>query len=67
VKVAAVGIVLAVLAAAIAFTVLFTRTDNAARPEIALRLPAQIVRPDPLDFEPGRTEEYEQSAAFGLR
>jgi transglycosylase-like protein with SLT domain len=65
-RVAAVGIVLAVLAAVIAVTVLVTRTDKAARPEIALALPAQIVRPDPLRFEPGRTEEYEQAAAFGL-
>jgi soluble lytic murein transglycosylase-like protein len=65
-KVAAVGIVLAVLAAVIAVTVLFTGTDKAGRPEIALALPAQIVRPDPLRFEPDRTQEYEQAAAFGL-
>ena len=65
-KVAAVGIVLAVLAAVIAVTVLLTRTDKATRPEIALELPAQIARADPLHFEPGRTQEYEQAAAFGL-
>jgi hypothetical protein len=65
-KVAAVGIVRAVLAAVLAVTVLFTRTEKAAGPEIALALPAQIVGPDPLRFEPGRTQEYEQSAAFGL-
>ena len=65
-KVAAAGVVLAVLAAVIAMTVLLTRTDKAARPEIALELPAQIARPDPLHFEPGRTQEYEQAAAFGL-
>ena len=65
-KVAAVGIVLAVVAAVIAVSVLLTRTDKAARPEIALEVPAQIARPDPLHFEPGRTEEYEQAAAFGL-
>src|SRR5207344_1186839 len=65
-KVAAVGIVLAILAAVIAVTVLFTRTDKAARPEIKLALPAQIVSPDPLRFEPGRAQEYEQAAAFGL-
>ena len=65
-KVAAVGIVLAVLAAVIAGTVLLTRTDKATRPEIALELPAQLARPDPLHFEPGRTQEYEQAAAFGL-
>ena len=65
-KVAAIGVVLAVLTAVIAFTVLFTRTDKAARPEIALEVPAQIARPDPLHFEPGRTQEYEQAAAFGF-
>ena len=26
----------------------------------------QIARPDPLEYEPGRTEEYERAAAFGL-
>src|ERR1700675_1452504 len=65
-KVAAVGIVLAVLAAVSAVTVLLTRTNKAARPEIALELPAQIARRDPLHFEPGRTQEYEQAAPFGL-
>jgi hypothetical protein len=65
-KVAAIGIVLVVLAAVSAGTVLLTRTDKAARPEIALELPTQIVRPDPLHFEPGRSQEYEQAAAFGL-
>ncbi len=34
--------------------------------EIALELPAQIARPDPLHYEPRRTREYEQAAAFGL-
>jgi Transglycosylase SLT domain len=66
VKVAAMGIAAAVLAAAIAATVLYLRRDSAPEPEIALELPTQIVRPDPLYFEPGRTEEYEQAAAFGL-
>ena len=65
-KVAAVGIVLTVFAAVIVVTILSARTDKAARPEIALALPAQIARPDPLHFEPGRTQEYEQAAAFGL-
>lgn len=64
-KVATVGIVLAVLSVVIAVTVLLTRTDEAARPEIALELPAQIA-PEPLRYEPGRTQEYEQAAAFGL-
>ncbi len=66
-KVAAIGILfIAALGAAIAAAVLFTRRDKAPEPEIALELPAQIARPDPLDYEPGRTEEYEQAAAFGL-
>jgi transglycosylase-like protein with SLT domain len=65
-KVAALGILLAFSAAIVAVTVLVTRSDKEARPEIALALPAQIVRPDPLRFEPGRTQEYEQAAAFGL-
>ena len=42
------------------------RSDTATTPEITLALPAQIVRPDPLRFKPGRTQEYEQAAAFGL-
>jgi hypothetical protein len=50
----------------IAAALLFTRGDKAPEPEIALELPAQIARPDPLDYEPGRTEEYERAAAFGL-
>ena len=66
VKVAALGVVLAVLATVTAVTVIVTRTDKAARPGIALELPAQIARPDPLHFAPGRTQEYEQAAAFGL-
>jgi len=66
VRVAALGVVLAVLATVTAVTVIFTRTDKAATSEIALELPAQIARPDPLHFAPGRTQEYEQAAAFGL-
>lgn len=66
VKVAVGGLVLAVVAAAIAVAVHFARSDTATTPEITLALPAQIVRPDPLRFEPGRTQEYEQAAAFGL-
>ena len=66
-KIAAIGIfVIAASAAVIAAAVLVTRNDEAPQPEIALELPAQIGRPDPLDYEPGRTEEYEQAAAFGL-
>ena len=66
VKVAAGGIVLAVVAAVIAVACSSRAATRRPKPEIALELPAQIVRPDPLRFEPGRTEEYEQAAAFGL-
>ena len=66
-KRAAIGVfLLAAVAAVIAAALLFTRSDKAPEPEIALELPAQIARPDPLDYEPGRTEEYERAAAFGL-
>ena len=66
-KVAAIGILLiAVLAAVTATTALVTRREKAAEHEITLERPAQIARPDPLDYEPGRTEEYERAAAFGL-
>ena len=66
-KVAAIGILfIAVLAAVIAATVLLARRDKVPEPAIELQLPAQIARPDPLDYEPSRTEEYEQAAAFGL-
>ena len=54
------------MAAEIAAAEHFTRSDKAPEPEIALELPAQIARPDPLDYEPGSTEEYERAAAFGL-
>ena len=47
-------------------TVALHAHDTAPEPEIALELPAQIARPDPLEYEPGRTEEYERAAAFGL-
>jgi Transglycosylase SLT domain len=66
VRLAAIGIVVAVVAAVIAATVLITTRDKVSEPAIALELPAQITRPDPLRFEPGRTEEYEHAAAFGL-
>ena len=66
-KVAAIGILLiAVLAAVTATTALVTRHEKAPEHEITLERPAQIARPDPLDYEPGRTEEYERAAAFGL-
>lgn len=67
-KVAAIGIVVIAVSAVavIVATVVFRGRDTAPEPEIALELPAQIARPDPLEYEPGRTEEYERAAAFGL-
>jgi Transglycosylase SLT domain len=67
VKVAAIGIAgVAVAAAVTAVTVFLMRQDKTRDPAITLQLPVQIAHPDPLRFEPGRTEEYEQAAAFGL-
>jgi len=67
VKVAAIVIAAAAVAgAAAAVTVFLLRQDETPEPAIRLDVPAQIVHPDPLRFEPGRTDEYEQAAAFGL-
>jgi Transglycosylase SLT domain len=67
VKIAAIGIAAVAVACAVtAVTVFSLRKDKTPEPAIALDLPAQIAHPDPLRFEPGRTEEYEQAAAFGL-
>lgn len=41
-----------------------TREEEAGRPRLAL--PSEIVGPDPLAFEEGRTPAYERAAAFGL-
>ena len=66
VKIAVIGIAsVAVVGAVSAATFFLVRPDKTAEPAIALRLPAQIAHPDPLRFEPGRTEDYEQAAAFG--
>lgn len=66
-KVAAIGIAGVALAGTVAAVTLFLiREDETPKPAIELRLPAQIAQPDPLLFEPDRTEEYEQAAAFGL-
>ncbi len=66
-KVVAIGIAsVAVAGAVIAVTVFLLRQEKTAAPAITLQLPVQIAHPDPLQFEPGRTEEYEQAAAFGL-
>ena len=66
-KLAATGITfVALVGAAAAVTILLLREETAPKPVIALDVPAQIARPDPLRFEPGRTETYEQAAAFGL-
>jgi hypothetical protein len=67
VKLAAIGIAgVAVAGAAAAVTVFLLRQDKTLEPAIALDVPAQIAHPDPLRFEPGRTDEYEQAAAFAL-
>jgi hypothetical protein len=67
VKVVTIGIAsVAVAGAVIAVTVFLLRQEKTAAPAITLQLPVQIAHPDPLQFEPGRTEEYEQAAAFGL-
>jgi transglycosylase-like protein with SLT domain len=67
VKIAAIVIAVVLVAgAAAAGAVAFLRQDDPPEPAIALGLPAQIAHPDPLRFEPGRTEDYEQAAAFGL-
>ena len=66
-KVVAIGIAsVAVVGAVTAVTVFLLRQEKTAEPAITLQLPVQIAHPDPLQFEPGRTEEYEQAAAFGL-
>ena len=56
----------AVAGAVTAVAVFLLRQEKTAEPAITLQLPVQIAHPDPLQFEPGRTEEYEQAAAFGL-
>ena len=66
-KLAAIGIAgVAVAVAVTALTVFLLRQDKTPEPAIELQLPAQVASPDPLRFEPGLTEEYEQAAAFGL-
>ena len=65
-KVVAIGIASVAVAAVTAVTVFLLRQEKTAEPAITLQLPVQIAHPDPLQFEPGRTEEYEQAAAFGL-
>jgi hypothetical protein len=68
VKVAAIlvaGVLVAGAVTAVA-VVLLRQDETPEPPAIALRLPAQIGHPDPLRFEPGRTEDHEQAAGFGL-
>ena len=59
------GVLVAGVVSAVAL-VLLHQNETPEPPPIALRLPLQIAHPDPLRFEPGRTEDYEQAAAFGL-
>jgi hypothetical protein len=66
-KVATIGIAGLLAVGAVAVLTLFVlRPGTGSEPPIGLELPAQIARPDPLRFEPGRTREYEEAAAFGL-
>lgn len=62
---ALVVLILGGLAAAIAVvTLVVAREDEGPPPPLVL--PSDIVGPDPLSFEPGRTPAYERAAAFGL-
>ena len=66
VKIAVIGIAsVAVVGAMSAVTFFLLRPDKTAEPAIALQAPAQIARPDPLRFEPGRTEDYERRPPSG--
>jgi hypothetical protein len=52
-----------VVVAVAAATLLLDRDEERPPP---LALPSEIVGPDPLTFQSGRTSEYERAAAFGL-
>jgi hypothetical protein len=56
-------VVLALATAGAVATVLLTPEEEPPPP---LALPSEIVGPDPLTFQSGRTAEYERAAAFGL-
>ena len=56
--------VVCVLGAALAVAG-YALTHGEARHPI-LVLPSEIVGPDPLSFDPGRTSAYERAASFGL-
>jgi hypothetical protein len=57
-------VALSAVAAAAVVAALSLTADEEERP--ALALPDEIVGPDPLAFDAGRTAAYERAAAFGL-
>jgi hypothetical protein len=59
----ALGLAFLVAVAVAAATLLLDRDEERPPP---LALPSEIVGPDPLTFQSGRTAEYERAAAFGL-
>ena len=60
----ALGVAVSLVVVAVAAVTLLVDGDEEQPPP--LTLPSEIVGPDPLAFEGGRTAEYEQAAAFGL-
>lgn len=60
----ALGLAASLVVVAVA-AAMFLRDADEDRPA-PLVLPSEIVGPDPLAFEEGRTAEYERAAAFGL-
>ena len=59
----ALGLAFLVVVAVAVATLRLDRDEERPPP---LTLPSEIVGPDPLEFESGRTAEYERAAAFGL-
>jgi hypothetical protein len=57
--------VLVIAALAVTAAILALRREASTQPP-PLALPAEIVGPDPLVFDPRRTSAYERAAAFGL-
>lgn len=63
---AALALVLAASIVVLVFGIATRVTDGDDERPPPLALPSEIVGPDPLAFESGRTAAYEQAAAFGL-
>jgi hypothetical protein len=59
----ALGLAFLIVVAIAAATLLLDRDEERPPP---LALPSELVGPDPLTFQSGRTAEYERAAAFGL-